>query len=56
MQKHQEVYDSTARMILMITANSESFTFKARIKRFSVAGNARDVEIVMPLIYLSNFW
>ena len=36
---------------------SESFTFKIKItvKTF-VAGNTKDVEIAVPLKYLSNFW
>ena len=37
--------------------NFESFKFKARITgRTPAAGNAKSVEIVVPLKYLSNFW
>ena len=37
--------------------NSETFTFKARItKRTPADGNTKDVEIVRPLKYMSNFW
>ena len=36
--------------------DSESFKFKARITgRFPVAGNTKNVEIAVPLKYLSNF-
>ena len=38
-------------------ADSESFIFKARIaERTPAAGNTADVEIAVPLKYLSNFW
>lgn len=38
-------------------ADSETFKLKARITgRTPVAGNSKDVEIVMPLKYLSKFW
>ena len=37
--------------------NSETFTFKARItKRTPADGNTKNVEIVRPLKYMSNFW
>ena len=42
-------------MIEMITTESESSKFKARIKRKTpAAGNAKDVAV--PLKYLINFW
>ena len=44
-------------MILMITTQSESF--KSKIKTTGkppAAGNTKDVEINVPLKYLSNFW
>ena len=38
-------------------ANSESFKFKVKITgKTPAAGNTKDVEIVVPLKYLSNFW
>ena len=38
-------------------ANSESFKFKARITWKTIAdGNTRNIEILIPLKYLSNFW
>ena len=37
--------------------DSESLKFKARItRRIPDAGNTKDVEIVVPLKYFSNFW
>ena len=37
--------------------DSESFKFKAKITgRNFAAGNTKDIEIVVPLKYLSNFW
>ena len=37
--------------------DSESFNFKARITRTAPAdGNTKDVEIVIPLKYVNNFW
>ena len=37
--------------------DSESFKFKVRITgRAPADGNTKDVEIVVPLNYLSNFW
>ena len=36
---------------------SESFKFKIRIRgKTPAAGNTKDVEIAVPLRYLSNFW
>ena len=36
---------------------SESLIFKIKIAgKTSAAGNAKDVEIAVPLNYLSNFW
>ena len=38
-------------------ANSESFKFKVKITgKTQAADNEKDVEIMVPLIYLSNFW
>ena len=38
-------------------ANSESFKYKVkRTRKTSVDGNTKDVEILVPLKYLSNFW
>ena len=38
-------------------ANSESFKSKIKITRRTPAGgNGKDVEIMVPLKYLSNFW
>ena len=38
-------------------ADSESFKFKVKITGTTpVAGNTKDVEIIVPLKYLSNFW
>ena len=37
--------------------NSESFKFKVKITgKTPAAGNTKDVEIIVPLKYLSNFW
>ena len=41
----------------MILENSESFTFKMKITGNTPNdGNTKDVEIMVPLKYLSNFW
>ena len=38
-------------------ANSESFKFKVKITgKTPAADNEKDVEIMVPLKYLSNFW
>ena len=38
-------------------ANSESFKFKARItERAPADGNTKNVEIIVPFKYLSDFW
>ena len=38
-------------------ANSESFKFKVKITRNTLAGaNTNDVKIIVPLKYFSNFW
>ena len=56
-QKHLEVYANTAKMILMITTQSESFKSKIKITgKTPAAGNTKDVDIIVPLEYLSNFW
>ena len=36
--------------------NSASFKFKQRITEHTRKGSAKDVEIMVPLKYLSNFW
>ena len=36
--------------------NSASFKFKQKITRQTVNGDTKDVEIMVPLKYLSNFW
>ena len=44
-------------MILMITTQSESFKSKIKITgKTPAAGNTKDVDIIVPLEYLSNFW
>ena len=44
-------------MILMITEQSESFKSKIKITgKTPQAGNKKNVEIIVPLKYLSNFW
>ena len=44
-------------MIVMITENSESFTHKIKITGKTPDNvNTKDVEIIVPLKYLSNFW
>ena len=41
----------------MITENSESFKYKIKITgKTPNNGNAKDIEIIAPLKYLSNFW
>ena len=56
-QKYPEVYANTRKMIQMITAQSKSFKFKIKITgKTPAAGNTKDVEIIVPLKYLSNFW
>ena len=38
-------------------ADSESFNSKVKItEKFSAGGNTKDVKIIVPLKYLSNFW
>ena len=44
-------------MIQTITTQSESFKSKIKITgKTPAAGNTKDVEIIVPLKYLSNFW
>ena len=41
----------------MITTQSESFKSKIKITgKTPAAGNTKDVDIIVPLEYLSNFW
>ena len=54
MQKRQEVYGNIIEMNL---ADSQSFKFKVKITgKTPAADNEKDVEIMVPLKYLSNFW
>ena len=54
-QSHLEVYDNTTKMILM--TQSKSFKSKIKITRKTPNdGNTKDVEILVPLKYLSNSW
>ena len=40
-----------------LLTNSESFKFKIKIiGKTSATGNTKDVQIAVPLKYLSNFW
>ena len=59
-QKPLEVYGSTTRTIQTIiqqTLNLESFKSKVKITGNTPSnGNTKDVEIIVPLKYLSNFW
>ena len=43
-------------IFLLKTNNSASFTFKQQITRQTGNGGTTDVEIMIPLKYLSNFW
>ena len=52
-QKHREFYGNITKMIPMI--RSKSFKFKIKIMgETSAAGNTKDVEIMVPLKYLSD--
>ena len=54
MQKRQEVYGNIIEMNL---ADSQSFKFKVKITgKTPAADNEKDVEIMVPLKHLSNFW
>ena len=58
MQKHQDVYDNILEMNQMII-EKESESFKSKIKiteKTPVNNNEKDVEIIVQLKYLSNFW
>ena len=56
-QKYPEVYANTRKMIQTITTQSKSFKSKIKITgKTPAAGNTKDVEIIVPLKYLSNFW
>ena len=57
MQKDQEVYGNSTRMIQIIAVDSESFNFKARVTQAApVDGNTKDVEIVILFKYVTKFW
>ena len=43
-------------IFLLITNNSFSFKFKQKITEQTENGGAKDVEIMVLLKYLSNFW
>ena len=44
-------------MIFLINKNnSNSFKFKQQITRKTRSGGAKDVEVMVPLKYLRNFW
>ena len=50
MQKHQKVYGN-------IEANlTDSFNFEAKITGQTGDNGTKDVEIMVPLKYISNFW
>ena len=52
-----EVYDNIADEPNNNLADSESFKCKVKTTRNTSAdGNTKDVEIIVPLKYLSNFW
>ena len=56
MQKHQEVYGNITNEPNYNLADSESFKSKIKITRKTPNnGNEKDVEIMVPLKYLSNF-
>ena len=56
-QKHQEVYGNTMNDPTDNTADYESFKYKIKITRKTPDdGNRKDVEIIVPLKLLSNFW
>ena len=55
-QKHLEVYGNTIKVILIKIVDSKSFKFKVKIiGKAPDDGNTKDVEIIVPLKYLSNF-
>ena len=57
MQKHQEVYGNILEMNQMNLEDSESFKSKIKITgKIPNNNNEKDVEIMVPLKYLSNFW
>ena len=57
-QRPLKVYGSTTKMIQMINlTDSESFKSKVKITgKTPNNGNTKDVEIIVPLTYLTNFW
>ena len=60
-KKHLEVYGNITKMSQDEPddnlTDSESFTFKIKISGKTPAdGNTKDLEIIVPLKYLSNFW
>ena len=57
MQKHLEVYDNITDELNYNISNSESFESKIKITgKTPDDGNKKDVEIIVLLKYLSNFW
>ena len=55
-QKNLEVYGNITKMSQMIT-DYESSISKIKIRGNTPAdGNAKDLEIIVPLKYFSNFW
>ena len=67
MQKQQEVYGNIVKIYQLENANgdiaifaenntTDSFKFKAKITGQTGNNGTKDVEIIVPLKYLSNFW
>ena len=57
MQKQQEVYGNIVKIYQPeITIITDSFNFKAKITGQTGSNGAKDVEIMVSLKYLSNFW
>ena len=55
-QKHLEVYGNITKTSQMIT-DFESFKSKIKLTGNAPADcNTKDIEIIVPLKYLSNFW
>ena len=64
MQKQQEVYGNIVKiyqleiimMKLLLLTRTDSFKFKAKITGETGNDGTKDVETIVPLKYLSNFW
>ena len=55
--EYSDNYSKTSGSLFQYLARSESFKYKVKITGKSPAdGNTKDVEIIVPLKYLSNFW